>query len=1414
NTADPDGGTANQAAVTLASGQINLTTDFGYQDQTNPNTVTGTIWKDADADGTQDGTETGRWAGVTVVLLDAQGDVVATTTTDANGNYTFSGIPDGTYTVDVTDDGNVLNGAWKTSGTAGVDGQSQADPVSVTLTGNGIPANADFGYYKTTAAIGDRVWQDANRNGIQDPFELGLANVPVTLRITYPNGAVTTVVTTTDASGNYSFTNLLADESFDGVGAGEPTYSVSVATPAGYTPTVIGAAGSTPANDSNNPAGAAVTLTQGTANNTIDFGFQGTASIGDTIWVDLNGDGVQQPQEPGIPNVDVTLAIDVNGDSVVDYTVSTTTDANGNFQFNNLVPGTYTVTVDSADLPSNLAANPTADADDPAGATIDTPHTAVVTLTPGQANSAIDFGYRGTASIGDTIFNDLNGDGVFQAGEGLANVDVTLTGDLDGDGVAETLTTSTNASGVYSFVGLPAGTYQITVNTATIVPTGLLPWVDPDGTRDSRTSVTVTTGQSVTTADFGYAAPASISGVVFTDTNGDGSIAGEPATPGVTVYLDLDDNGALDPGEPTQTTNSSGQYTFSNLLPGTYVVRELRPTGTNQTAPTANGGSYSVTVTPGSNSTGWNFGNQPVPPQMLDDRDDGFTIVSGTWQQLYCSAFVESWIHYTCTSGGDSEVQWQFTNLTPGATYRVSTTWLATTSFTSDAPFTVSGGAEDVTLDINQKARPSAYADSFQAGGIWWKDIVSAYTITGTTLTVSLTNATSGGCVQADAVRIIEVTTPEITVLDGGTAMTDGSTTPLDLGGSSEGVTWTRTFTIRNDGGEPLQLGTLTVPYGFSVASAWVPVTLAPGAQTTFVLRFDALQNGVSYTGDIVIGNNDNNEAPFNFPITARVGAGLTPTAQSGSPAPAPTPPPSGFVSPIEMTDLTTSTPLENVFSTVDYGSASSPANVAHQYRIDNPDTSAITVGSIVAPSGFTVSGLTLPATIAAEGSATFSVTLDSATVGSYGGEVLVSAEGGAPLFTFTVSGGVTAGGLPPLTEPLYVDNGDAGYTDTAGFFMKSLAGYQGDYELALGDASGDYAQWEFVGLPGGTFSVAATYRTAYNWTTAAKYTVMIGGTQYGPYSVNQREAPSEIYDQGIGWKELGVFLVPNGSTLTVRLTDEGGGYKVSGDAVRVEQLSPLRAQAWSLDAASATGVTLDAAPTSLVQQAEALWSAVEPQAADRLASVEVIVADLPPGVLGLAAMHGQTVWIDVDANGVGWFIDATPWADEEFEAGIGGQSVGATWASRGGVDLLTVLAHELGHLLGHEDDDDDSDSSLMDFALPPGVRRLTLPAVDLQASAAAGGEDPGSRLVSAPGDDASVVPAGRHRDAAATRADAGLVALLADQPAAWARADEELARLTAAPRKQSADPEQRLDDVLSSVGDWLDPLDEILRDL
>ena len=99
------------------------------------------------------------------------------------------------------------------------------------------------------------------------------------------------------------------------------------------------------------------------------------------------------------------------------------------------------------------------------------------------------------------------------------------------------------------------------------------------------------------------------------------------------------------------------------------------------------------------------------------------------------------------------------------------------------------------------------------------------------------------------------------------------------------------------------------------------------------------------------------------------------------------------------------------------------------------------------------------------------------------------------------------------------------------------------------------------------------------------------------------------------------------------------------------------------------------------------------------LGDIEFIVTDLPNNLLGLAA--GHVVWIDRDAAGFGWFVDSTPDTDEEFEPG---------GAASGRMDLLTVLAHELRHLLGFEHDA--APGHLMSETLALGTRLLPIGAV------------------------------------------------------------------------------------------------------
>ncbi len=86
-------------------------------------------------------------------VLDGGDNIVATTTTDSSGNYSFKNLPTGTYFVDVTDDNNVLNGLWKSNGpNAGSDNNSQVDPYKVVLTGGEIDTTGDFGYYGQPAS--------------------------------------------------------------------------------------------------------------------------------------------------------------------------------------------------------------------------------------------------------------------------------------------------------------------------------------------------------------------------------------------------------------------------------------------------------------------------------------------------------------------------------------------------------------------------------------------------------------------------------------------------------------------------------------------------------------------------------------------------------------------------------------------------------------------------------------------------------------------------------------------------------------------------------------------------------------------------------------------------------------------------------------------------------------------------------------------------------------------------------------------------------------------------------------------------------------------------------------------------------------------------------------------------------------
>ena len=308
-------------------------------------TIAGKLYNDADASFNSSDSEA-PYAGVTVALLKKDGTPVLdkdgnpmTAVTDAEGKYSFVGLPLGEYTVSVVDPtSGPLAGTKPTEAYTGRY-KTTADVTIAEATGSVIDVN--FGFVKP-ASVGDYTWMDVNRDGLQDADEPALPGVTVTL--TRADGSAVTdasgnpvAAVTTDANGKYVFENLLPGD-----------YKVSFQAPAGFDATTS-EAGDDRAADSNG-ASASVTLVQGQTDDTIDFGAVGTGVIGDQLFLDVNQNGGNAPDAGDKPLAGVKVTLTWTGPGGITRTYETTTDAEGKYKFENLLPGEYKVSVDPETL--------------------------------------------------------------------------------------------------------------------------------------------------------------------------------------------------------------------------------------------------------------------------------------------------------------------------------------------------------------------------------------------------------------------------------------------------------------------------------------------------------------------------------------------------------------------------------------------------------------------------------------------------------------------------------------------------------------------------------------------------------------------------------------------------------------------------------------------------------------------------------------------------------------------------------------------------------------------------------------------------------------------------------------------------------------------------------------------------------
>ncbi len=575
-----------------------------------------TVWWDENHNGLQDETPGHGIAGAVLTLTgpdgavkDVNGNPVAPISTDVNGYYEFVNLPvlaaGQAYKVTVTPPAGYVPTTPHVGADRAVD-SSTGSESSVALTTSGqSDMTLDFGFVKGAVSVGDLVWFDSNRNGLQDD---GAASAlpGVKLTLTGPDGkavtdlsGATVAPTTTDATGAYLFSNLPV------LPAGQH-YTVTVTPPTGYTPTTANAGSDRALDSSTGSATSGDLVTDGAKDLTLDFGFvNGAVSLGDLVWLDANRNGLQDAGEKGIAGVVLTLT-GPDGKPVTDLSGAevepTATDSTGKYLFTNLptLPAGqhYTVTVTPpsgylSTLPT-IGADRSVDSSTGSAASTDL-------VNHGDKDLTLDFGFvRPTVTVGDFVWVDTNRNGLQDPGEpGLAGATLTLTGpggkpvtDINGSPVAPV---TTPASGAYLFPNLPAlpagEHYTVTVTPpAGYAPTKANVGTDPatDSSSDSATSVDlVSNGDTDLTLDFGFTpVVVSIGDHVWLDTNRDGlQTTDEPGIPGVTVKL-------LKGGVvvATTTTDATGYYVFADLQPSTqYTVKFVPPTGMTVTTKDAGG---------------------------------------------------------------------------------------------------------------------------------------------------------------------------------------------------------------------------------------------------------------------------------------------------------------------------------------------------------------------------------------------------------------------------------------------------------------------------------------------------------------------------------------------------------------------------------------------------------------------------------------------------------------------------------------------------------------------------------------------------------------------------------------------------------------------------------------------------------
>ena len=603
--------------------------------------VFGRVWNDLNKNGQQDAGESGL-SDTLVELQNTQGKSLRSVRTNEDGSYQFVMVPSGTYRIQV-----VANGGYHFSPQNQTSDfrDSDVNPfsgVSSVAVGAGVIRTIDAGLFENTSTIGDSVWEDRNGNGVRDPAEPGIDGVTVHL---FDHSGVNLLDTTTTSNGGHYFF---------GFGDVPGDYVVEFELPSGYEFTSRNMGVDDRLDSDADVATGRVQLSLAIEEKkvTIDAGMVRStdaqlSTISEFVWHDVNGDGVQGDDEPGMDGVIVELYRQGIPLGI------TTTSRGGLYSFQGLSQGDYTlqfIPPRGFDFAPQGAGDSATDSDpDSVTGLVDVSLDAGVRLTDVDAGF-VELTSGEIATIEGIAWDDLNADGIRDVTEPvLKGVKASIFTTSPAFQINEV---TTDENGRYVFRELPAGDYFVSFVSpfgyeGTAANQGVDDSMDSDVDPLARRSanVTLASDSDVAFVDAGFTAStdpqaATIASTVWEDENGNGiQDQGEPGIDGVVVQL-LDDSGTTILSETT--TKNGGEYRFPGLTSYNFVVQVRAPFGYkfapqmqgvdstgDSDVDALTGRSDLVTLLAGSTAHDIDVGLIPNPPERLFVSGDFTGILPG-----------------------------------------------------------------------------------------------------------------------------------------------------------------------------------------------------------------------------------------------------------------------------------------------------------------------------------------------------------------------------------------------------------------------------------------------------------------------------------------------------------------------------------------------------------------------------------------------------------------------------------------------------------------------------------------------------------------------------------------------------------------------------------------------------------------